>query len=101
MRKRTRLTLGLALTAALALGTGGTALAEHAADTASCPGLGISDHAMWGEMPETIKGLKAVVAAADENLGAFMSRFAKAHAGTHIPGCEAAAGEIIGALLTP
>src|SRR5687768_7470929 len=54
MRRTTRLTLTLALAGALVLGTGGTALADHTGDAASCAGIGISDHAAWrktGDVP--------------------------------------------------
>ncbi|MBI4301677.1 MAG: hypothetical protein HY664_03640 [Chloroflexi bacterium] len=75
---------------------GGAALAES---PASCVGLGISDHAQWGEMPETVMEVKSFLEPFGLNLGAFVSRFAQRHEGTHVPGCEQAAEDIIGELI--
>ena len=109
MRTMTRLTLTLALTGALALGTGGTALADHTGDAASCAGIGISDHAAWrktGDVPwqgeaGELKGAQGALKGAGLSVGAFMREFAKVHAEVHRPGCEDAAGEIFGELLAP
>src|SRR5688572_5752312 len=109
MRRLTRLTMGLTLAAALTLGTGGTALADHTGDAASCAGIGISDHAAWrktGDVPwqgETgeLKVAQDILKGAGIPLGAFMREFAQVHAEVHRPGCEDAAGEIFGQLLAP
>ena len=63
---------------------------------ATCTGLGISDHASAGEMPGVIQEVQGVLGSADVNLGAFVGRFSKVHAGTHDPGCEDAAETILG-----
>lgn len=73
--------------------------ASAADDDASCVGLGLSDHAQWGEMPEVIQELKGLLDSFGIHPGAFVSLFAQRHEETHIPGCEVAAEEIIAGLL--
>lgn len=75
------------------------ATADIANSQAACTGLGISDHAVNdgpGAVPAIIDEVKG---AADEsgfdNVGQVISRFSQVHAGTHVPGCEDAIGEIL------
>ena len=75
------------------------ATADIANSHAACTGLGISDHAANdgpGAVPAIVDEIKA---AADyygfDNSGQVVSRFAQVHAGTHVPGCEDAIGEIL------
>lgn len=92
--KRAVVTMGLAL---LLLVPSATVFAAN--ENASCPGLGISDHARAGEMPEELQAAKELLSANDVNLGEFMREFAQQHAETHVPGCENAAEDIIGDLV--
>ncbi|GAB5080344.1 hypothetical protein [Arthrobacter sp. AD-310] len=75
------------------------ASADIANENAACTGLGISDHAVSdgpGAVREIVVEIKAAAEAAGlDNSGQVVSRFAKVHAGTHVPGCEDAIGEIL------
>lgn len=75
------------------------ASAEVANANAACPGLGISDHAVAGGPGAVAVIINEVKAAADDrgfdNSGQVVSRLAKVHPGTHIPGCENAVREIL------
>lgn len=75
------------------------ASAEIADEHAACTGLGISDHAVAdgpGAVPDIINDLKwAAAVSGFNNVGQVVSRFAQVHAGTHVPGCEDAIGEIL------
>ena len=75
------------------------ASAEIADAHAACTGLGISDHAVAdgpGAVPAIINEVKdAADAYGFDNSGQVVSRFSQVHAGTHVPGCEDASGEIL------
>ena len=88
--------LAAVLAATLSIPSG---FASAADDDASCVGLGLSDHAQWGEMPEVIQELKGLLDSFGIHPGAFVSLFAQRHEETHDPGCEEAAEEIITGLL--
>jgi hypothetical protein len=81
-----------ATTALLLLGVAAPASADVANPHAACPGLGISDHAVH-DGPGAISDIIVEVKAGAEffgfaNAGQVVSRFAHAHPGTHVPGCE-------------
>lgn len=87
-----------ATTALLLLGLAEPASADVANANAACPGLGLSDHAVH-DGPGAISGIIADIKGGAEffgfsNLGQVMSRFAHAHPGTHVPGCEDAITDI-------
>lgn len=75
------------------------ASADIANEHAACTGLGISDHAVAdgpGAVSGIIKEIKGAAAFYGfDNVGQVVSRFAQVHAGTHVPGCEEAIGEIL------
>jgi hypothetical protein len=75
------------------------ASAEIANANAACTGLGISDHAVADGPGAVAAIINEIKDAADayrfDNSGQVVSRFAHVHAGTHVPGCEEAIGEIL------
>lgn len=90
MRKSKQMVLGTALALSMALSSSPALAKEVANSKASCIGIGISDHATAGEMPETIMHIKEIASAMGfPNLGGAVSTFAKVHAGSHAA-CEAA-----------
>jgi len=98
MRARTVLVTGIA-TVGLTFGLSSPAAADIANANASCPGLGISDHAV-NDGPGAISAIVVEIKAAAEffefaNAGQVVSRFAKEHPGTHDPGCEDAVAAIL------
>lgn len=94
-----RASAALAATTALVLfGAAAPASADVANPHAACPGLGISDHAVH-DGPGAISDIIVEIKGGAEffgfaNLGQVMSRFAHAHPGTHVPGCEDAVADI-------
>ncbi|MBT2530945.1 hypothetical protein J7E83_02160 [Arthrobacter sp. ISL-48] len=96
--KRTSATVAAAVLVVLYAGAV-PASADVANHHAACTGLGISDHAAVldgpGAVPDIINELKDAAAFFGfDNSGQVVSRFAKVHAGTHMPGCEDAIEEI-------
>jgi hypothetical protein len=98
------------LVACVLLAAGGIALAapasaEVANPHAACPGLALSDHAspqggsMYGgpgTIAATVAGLRSALELLGfDNTGQVMSRWAKAHPGSHDPGCEQAVLDIL------
>ena len=89
-----RTALIAATAAVVSVGLVAPATADVANEHASCPGLALSDHAVH-EGGAAIAGTTAWLRANAEdfgfrNSGQIVSRFAKSHPGTHIPGCEEA-----------
>ena len=90
-----------AVTTSLSLTSATPAVPDVANPRASCVGLSLSDHAVNdrpGAIAETAAWLRDNADGFGfRNSGQIVSRFAKVHAGSHMPGCEEA---IVGVLLT-
>lgn len=98
------------LVACVLLAAGGVALAppasaEVANPHAACTGLSLSDHAspqggaMYGgpgTIADSVAGLRAALGILGfDSTGQVVSRWAKAHPGSHDPGCEQALSDIL------
>jgi hypothetical protein len=99
MKHCTRILLPTATAAALLLGAAGPAAADIANPHASCVGLALSDHAVNdgpGAIAQQHAWLRANAASFGYgSSGQVVRRWAKVHAGSHDPGCEAAIFEIL------
>jgi hypothetical protein len=99
MKLSTLVLLPTATAVTLVMGGAGPAAADIANPHASCVGLALSDHAVSdgpGAIAQQHARLRANAASFGyRSSGQVVRRWAKVHAGSHDPGCEAAILEIL------